>query len=374
MLFKTAKIITAIFFLLNSLSLAFADSYEIKKVDCEYFSEGVKVFIEVSSKVTYVPRKLTSPPRLLVVFYPAKISFPQNEIKLKENKFVEKIRLNQETHNSVNIVLDLKDEEYTSNIFFEGPSQLVIDLKSPGRDIIAELLGGEVSPLVPQKKKLQRIILDPGHGGEDPGAIGSGGLKEKEVTLAVAKELAELLKKELGVEVYLTREDDRFISLEKRAELANQWKGDIFISIHANAGFNKKARGVETFFNSRYPQGEGAVEVAARENTSGEASDNISPEAKIILWDMIQARYHRESNELSHIVQKRLSEASGLEDRGVKSAGFYVLRGVAMPAVLVEIGFISNPAEERKLKNKEFRKKIAQGILKGIKDYMEKNQ
>jgi len=376
MLFKSAKIIGGLFFLISYVSLAFAGSYEIKKVDYDVLPENTKVFVEISSEVGYTATELVSDltlsshPKLKVIFYPAKLIFPQKEIKLKENEFIQHIRLNQETLNSVNMVLDLTNKEYTYNIYPDGPSRMVIDLKSPEKDTIADLLRGENTPLIPEKKKARRIILDPGHGGKDPGAIGSAGLKEKEVTLKVADDLAKLLKKESGVEVYLTREKDQFISLDRRVELANQWKGDIFISIHANAGFNKVAHGVETFFNSKHPYGEGATEVAKRENK--ELSDNISPEAEMILWDMLQTRYRQESNELSHIVQKRLSEATGLEDRGTKSAGFYVLRGVAMPAILVEIGFISNPVEERKLKNEDFRKKIVQGIFKGIKEYMER--
>lgn len=378
MLFKLAKIIAGLFFLISYVSIAFANSYEIKKVNYEVLPGSTKVFVEVSSQVGYIATKLVSDltpsshPKLKVVFYPANLTFSQKEIKLKKNKFIQQIRLNQETPNSVNVILDLTNKEYTYNIYPDGPSRMVIDLKSPGKDIIADLLRGESSPLIPKKKKIPRIILDPGHGGEDPGAIGPSGLKEKDINLKVAEELAKLLRKKLGVEVYLTREKDQFVSLDRRAELANQWKGDLFISIHTNAGFNKVAHGVETFFNSKYPYGEGATAVAERENKQISISDNISPEAKMILWDMLQTRYRKKSNELAHIIQKRLSETTGLDDRGTKSAGFYVLRGVAMPAILVEIGFISNPLEERKLKTESFRKKIVQGIFEGIKDYMER--
>ena len=241
MLFKSVKIIGGLFFLISCVSLAFAGSYEIKKVDYEALPGSTKVFVEISSEVGYVATELVSDltpsshPKLKVVFYPAKLTFPQREIKLKENEFIEQVRLNQETLNSVNMVLDLTDKEYTYNIYPDGPSRMVIDLKSPGKDIIADLLRGESSPSISEKKKVWRIIIDAGHGGKDPGAIGSTGLKEKEVTLKVAEELTKLLKKESGVEVYLTREKDQYVSLDRRAELANQWEGDLFISIHANA-------------------------------------------------------------------------------------------------------------------------------------------
>ncbi|MCK4418586.1 N-acetylmuramoyl-L-alanine amidase, partial [Candidatus Aerophobetes bacterium] len=193
---------------------------------------------------------------------------------------------------------------------------------------------------------------------------------EKDVVLAVAKELAKLLEEEPGVKVYLTRRDDTFYSLNQRTEMANQLGGDIFISIHANATlYNKEASGVETFFNSRYSYGEGAEAVAATENVFL-GSEDVSEEAKAIFWDLIQDRYRNESNDLSYLVQEELSETTGLENRGVKSAPFYVLRGAAMPAILVEIGFISNPWEERKLKGEDFRKRIALGIFKGLKAYL----
>ena len=153
--------------------------------------------------------------------------------------------------------------------------------------------------------------------------------------------------------------------------MANQIGANIFISIHANAAPSRKATGVETFVNSMYAEDKEAALVALRENEPAE-SEGISREAEALLWDMIQDKYKSESNDLAHSIQKRLSEASGLEDRGVKKAPFSVLRGAAMPAVLVEIGFISNPWEESKLKKDDFRKKIAQGILDGLKDYLKK--
>jgi len=221
------------------------------------------------------------------------------------------------------------------------------------------------------KESIYIVVLDPGHGGKDPGAIGRDtGLKAKEVTLQVAKLVAGFLNKEVGIRVYLTRNTDRYLSLDRRTEIANQLGGDMFVSIHVNSGYRRRATGVETFFNSRYSYGEGAEEVAARENRPL-GSENVPDEAKLIIWDLIQDEYRSESNDLAHIVQKEMVQTAGREDRGVKSAGFYVLKGAAMPAILVEIGFLSNASEERMLGKEDFREKIALGIFRGLKRYYE---
>ncbi len=374
---KISKILIPLSFLVlvASSTQAYQD-YGIGKVDFYSYPTYTRIILQVSGEVGYVVRDLTSPPRLLIDLYPAKLNSFERKIDIKDG-FIRQLRLSQDSTHVTKVVLDLTNFEYTYNIFYlKSPHRLVIEVKSPKKDPIADLLKPREFPyyspesVSEENRRVYKVILDPGHGGEDPGAIGPTGLKEKDITLAVTLEVADLLREEAGIDVYLTRTDDCFISLDLRTEVANQWGGDLFVSIHANAAFNQKASGIETFFNSRYPYGEGAVAVAARENAPLGA-DDVSGEVKAILWDLVQNRYRNESNELSHFVQRQLCQATYLEDRGVKSAGFYVLRGAAMPAILVEIGFISNPWEEQKLRKAEFRKKIAQGIFRGIKDYLE---
>ncbi len=373
--------ISKILILLASL-LLFASSakayqdYGVEKVGFHSYLTYTRIVLEISGEVGYIVRDLTSPPRLLINLYPAKLTSFERKIDIKD-RFIRGLRLSQDSKHVTRVVLDLTNFESTYNIFsLKGPHRLVIEVKSPKKDPIADLLKPQGFPYYSREsvseeyRRVYKVILDAGHGGEDPGAIGPTGLKEKDVALAVTLEVANLLKEEAGIDIYLTRTDDSFIHLDLRTELANQWGGDLFVSIHANAAFNQKASGIETFFNSRYPYGEGAAAVAARENTSLGA-DDVSGEIKAILWDLVQNRYRDESNELSHFVQRQLCQAIDVEDRGVKSAGFYVLRGAAMPAILVEIGFISNPWEEQKLRKGEFRKKIARGIFRGIKDYLE---
>lgn len=387
---KAAKVLLFLScFLLYAYSAKALQSYEVGNITYKSLPTHTQIIIKKTAQTDYLsPRELTSPPRLLINLFPAvfltsqgraEVGY-QEEIRVGDS-FVQGVRLKQEHESVLQVVIDLAITEYTYNISSEDPESLLIDIRGPrddsDKDLIVELLKKiESSPSIPstsskQTGKAFKIVLDPGHGGDDPGAVGPSGLKEKDVVLAVAKELASLLKKEAGIEVYLTREDDRFLYLDQRPGIANQIGANIFISIHANAAPSRDATGVETFVNSIYAEGIGAELVAATENRPP-GSEDISWEAKAILWDMVQDKYESESNDLSHSIQKRLSEATGLEDRGVKKAPFYVLRGADMPAILVEIGFISNPWEERKLKNDDFRKKIAQGILDGLKDYLKK--
>ncbi len=387
---KAIRVLLFLFcFLLCAYPTKALQNYEVGNIRYKSFSTHTQIIIEKTAQTDCLPaRELTSPPRLLINLFPAVLLTSQGRAEVGYEKeiavgdsFIQAVRLKQEHESVLQVVIDLSISEYTYNISSEEPDSLVIDIRGPrddsDKDSVVDLLKKiELSPSIssvsPEKKgKVFKIVLDPGHGGDDPGAIGPSGLKEKDVVLAVAKELASLLEKEPGIEVHLTREKDLFLYLYGRTEMANQIGGNIFISIHANAAPSRKATGVETFVNSMYVEGKGAELVAARENAPSRSEDT-SWEAAAILWDMVQNKYKSESNDLAHSIQKRLSEATGLEDRGVKKAPFSVLRGAAMPAVLVEIGFISNPWEESELKKDDFRKKIAQGILDGLKDYLKK--
>lgn len=217
------------------------------------------------------------------------------------------------------------------------------------------------------------IVIDPGHGGEDPGAIGKSGIKEKQITLGVAKALKKKLEATLSARVILTRTDDTYLPLEERTAIANREGADVFISIHANAAKRKKAAGVETFFLSLEASDNEAQMTAAIENevirldeaTHGAPTDDI----QAILWDLTQTKAHHESARLAEVMNENLVRATGGGDRGVKQAPFIVLMGATMPAVLVEIGFISNPKEERKLSRTSGQSQIAAAISRGIKGF-----
>jgi len=222
---------------------------------------------------------------------------------------------------------------------------------------------------------LKTIIIDPGHGGEDTGAVGPTGIKEKDLTLAVAKKLKDVLSKRYTGSIILTREDDTYIPLENRTMIANENRGDLFISIHTNAAFRKGANGVETYFLSFDASDDDARRVAAFENTvpdlGWKSESRDTDNLKAILMDMTQTEYLNESSQFAEIIQNNLFLVLGGENRGVKQAPFFVLMGTAMPAVLIEIGFITNPADEKKLASNGVQEMIAGSIAKSITSFDE---
>ena len=219
--------------------------------------------------------------------------------------------------------------------------------------------------------KIGRIVIDPGHGGHDPGTRGPTGLTEKELVLDVALRLKKLIEGKLESEVILTRDTDKFVPLEERTAIANKQAADLFISLHANASRQRWVRGVETFYLS-FTRSKTSLEVAARENASSQESVNRLQDMirKIALNDMAE-----ESEEFARVIQSsmynRLRKVSWQKNRGVKKAPFVVLIGADMPAVLAEISFITNPKDESLLKKGEHRQRIAEALYGGIARYVE---
>ncbi|MBI5562190.1 MAG: N-acetylmuramoyl-L-alanine amidase [Deltaproteobacteria bacterium] len=222
--------------------------------------------------------------------------------------------------------------------------------------------GGASAPFV--------VVIDPGHGGDDFGAVGKKGAAEKTINLGVALKVAEGLERHPGVSVLLTRSDDTFVPLRERAAFANAVGADVFISIHSNASVSRKAAGVETFFLSADATDGDAADIAAVENAvvtpAGTPEAQQTDDLKSILYDLTRTEANHESSTLAESVQVSLLHAAGKENRGVKQAPFAVLCGAVMPAALVEIGFISNPAEERRLSSKDEQARIAASIAEGV--------
>ena len=220
--------------------------------------------------------------------------------------------------------------------------------------------------------KIGKIVIDPGHGGQDTGTIGPNGLKEKDLVLEVGRRLGKLLETRLGAEVVYTRKDDTFIPLETRTAIANQQRADLFISIHANSSQDPAARGVETYYLN-FTSSPDALEVAARENAVSEKSiyelqDLVK---KIALKEKIE-----ESREFAADVQQSLhsglsAKNPGIRNRGVKKAPFIVLIGANMPSILAEISFVSNPSDEHRLETSEYRQRIAESLYRGIAKYVD---
>jgi N-acetylmuramoyl-L-alanine amidase len=224
----------------------------------------------------------------------------------------------------------------------------------------------------PRPDRFDTVVIDPGHGGDDHGACGARGLLEKDLVLDVTLRLAKRLEAR-GFDVALTRRDDRFVPLEERTSIANDARGDLFISIHANASRVQNARGIETFFVSLEASDEAAQRIANLENRAFGGSDVVAKIAEDpllgILGDLIATEYLMESQEFAGLVQGKLANS---RSRGVKQAPFVVLMGVQMPAALVEIGFLTNPADERGLHSSTERDRLADGLAGAVGEFAER--
>jgi len=220
--------------------------------------------------------------------------------------------------------------------------------------------------------RFDTVVIDAGHGGQDEGAKGPGGALEKDVVLDVGRRLAEALEDE-GLRVVMTRSADEFVSLEKRTYIANDARGDLFVSIHANAAKSTSIRGTETFFLSLEATDEAARRVAERENQAFSATLPLARAADdplvAILGDLIATEHLKESQEFARLAQGRLAEIDPQASRGVKQALFVVLSGVQMPASLVEIGFITNGRDEGELSSRRGRRSIASALAAAVLEF-----
>ena len=231
-------------------------------------------------------------------------------------------------------------------------------------------LGGDRSLTRVLGLKVGRVVIDPGHGGGDTGTIGPGGLKEKDLVLAVSLRLKELLEERLSTDVVVTRSTDKFVPLEERTAIANQLDADLFISIHANSSRNRKISGVETFFLN-FASSPDEREVASRENAGSQK--NIR-DLENLLKQIALGDYNEESRDLAHTVQKSLysemkDHRRSFRNRGVKRAPFIVLINLNMPGILTEIGFLSNPSDETYFKNRPGQTQVAEALYQGIEEY-----
>lgn len=228
---------------------------------------------------------------------------------------------------------------------------------------------------------IRRIVIDPGHGGKDPGAVGSKRTFEKNITLSIAHGLGEKLRKDLGIDVVYTRTNDTFIGLGRRARIAREADGDLFISLHCNAGYRRAAGGIEVYFLSE-AKTTAAAEAAERENAALELEEDSIEEEDLstlrgIALEILSGQFLKESQDLAASIRGRMTRRfKQMDDRGVKQANFYVMRGTmgAMPSVLVEMGFISNPAEEKLLKTARFQKDMADAIFEGIRAFKQEHE
>ncbi|MCI4398898.1 MAG: N-acetylmuramoyl-L-alanine amidase [Acidobacteria bacterium] len=265
-----------------------------------------------------------------------------------------------------------------------------LDLRNPERLVILLKGGGQVTPSVPPEPPAAQggeaepqagrpskaanqflVVIDPGHGGGDTGAIGKGGLQEKDVALAISQKLAAVLEKS-GVTTLLTRSTDIYVPLAQRTAIANYNRADVFISIHLNASPASSAKGSETYFMSREATDLWSRQVAEKENAAPPGIEGGST-LTMVLWNLAQTQYIVESQALAASIQGRLNQLLGTQERGVRQAPFVVLEGAQMPAVLVEVAFLSNPGEASQINDPAFQDQVTEQIAKSILEFKAQN-
>jgi N-acetylmuramoyl-L-alanine amidase len=248
-----------------------------------------------------------------------------------------------------------------------NPFRLVLDLQARKSGRNAGSVSGE-------KRQDERtiIVIDPGHGGVEDGAVGRSGLREKDVTLDLARRLRQSLRAaDANINVVLTRDEDRLVGLDERTAIANHNKADLFFSIHVNAAPRSSAKGAETYYLSATATDDEARNAAALENRSPSGTSSIDTSGlEMVLWDLAQNQHLAASSALAESMQRHLNELCGTRDRGVKQAPFRVLMGATMPAVLVEVGFITNEGEEEKLQTPEYRDQIVDAMVGAVQDFL----
>lgn len=362
-IFRNAVILLLIFypsFLIASAEIA------VKGIRYWSSSDYTRVVVDLSEHVEFSKNRITNPDRLYLDLLHSKII---QEIKTNlpiGDGILKAVRAGQFNNDTVRVVLDLEDIAYFNTFTLDNPARLVIDVY------------GKKKITKPDTVVIERkIVIDSGHGGHDPGAVGPSGLYEKDIVLDIAKKLKKILLVNPLNKVFLTRETDVFIPLEERTAIANKKNADLFVSIHANANPRRRARGIETYLLN-WTNDEEAMKVAARENAiSLKKMKELNSQMDvltIIKSDLMRANKRDESIKLAHYIQKSMvstlnNESKNIVDLGIKQALFYVLFGAKMPSVLIEVSFISNPEEERLLSMESYRTRIAESIAEGINKY-----
>lgn len=357
--------------LLFSFSLAsdsVSEPIEVKGIR-QWTSKGyTRVVVDLSAPADFIKNRISNPDRLYFDLKNSRISKEINTTLPVGDGILKTVRAGQFNQDTVRVVLDLEEIKDFKAFILGEPAQLIIDVygKKPVKTKDISL-------------SMKTVVLDPGHGGHDPGAVGPRGLYEKDVALDIALKLKKILSKKENLKVYLTRGKDIFIPLVERTAFANSKHADLFISIHANASPTRKARGIETYLLN-WTNDEESMRVAARENAISlkkmkEETNKYRDEVEMILSDLKRDIKRDESLKLANYVQQSIVSTldgrySNINDLGVKSALFYVLFGAKMPSILAEVSFINNPIEERLLKKEAYRENIAKAIAKGIDTYI----
>jgi len=361
-------------------------------------TDYTRVVIDMTGKATFEKRwlrrdpSLGKPPRLFIDIHHSKTHKSVPRVIKPKDSFLRSIRWGYNRPGVTRVVLDTDKVKDFTVFRMTEPHKIIIDLSSKdlhdGKSKIASnpytSTNSKVKPYTKVTNannnkitlaatmglKIRKVVIDPGHGGKDPGAT-YGRLKEKDIVLDIGKKLYRKLRTVKGLKVYMTRDKDVFIPLEERTAFANRVNADIFVSLHVNASRNRRSYGVETFVLN-ITNDKSALEVAAKENM---ATAKSMGDLQGILKDILMNSKLEESLILADYTQRKLF--GGLyrtrhANRGVKQAPFYVLVGAKMPSILIEMGFLSNRSEAKKLSSRNYREKISNSIYKGLKEYIRK--
>jgi N-acetylmuramoyl-L-alanine amidase len=356
--------------------------------------DQTRVMLDLSREAKFEVHRLKenplkgTPVRIYVDILGAKLALGSRDTLPVDDGVLRQVRVGQYSADVVRVVLDMNALRAHNAFIIPEPTQLVIDIfgqgaqKAPAKEVAMRGEPASQKPVTVAKKAdppasgggLRKIVLDPGHGGKDPGAIGVGGVAEKDLVLSIARKLARKVKAELGVQVVLTRNDDRYVPLEDRSAMANKEDADLFISLHMNASANDEARGIETYYLDNTTD-EAAIRLAARENRTSRT--NIS-DLQFILSDMTQNMKLEDSITLAHRLQGALVGGMGkvmadVKDLGVKKALFHVLVGARMPSVLVEMFFITHRIEGRAMSREDYQDAMVDALFEGIQKFGQTN-
>lgn len=382
--------------------------------DLRYWSteESTRIVVELNDFVEYKFDFLSRPKRLYFDLFTSRLGGSLDGGANYEvgDQVVARVRIGQNRSTKSRMVLDLLDDVAYDVSWLANPPRLVIELRgktpkapaptdepqvilaraeSPSPKPVANSTaasrmaaasfappkaaeGGSRSLIRALGLKISRVVIDAGHGGHDTGSIGPSGLREKDVTLDVALRLGQLIEDELHAEVLFTRDNDSYPELRDRTRMANDSGADLFISIHANSVKTRSVRGVETFYLN-FTTDPWAMKVAARENA---ASSSTIHELEDLLGKIAKKDHIEESSQFASKVQSALyaglaENTPGLRNRGVRKAPMIVLIGAKMPAILAEIGFLSNPTDEKLLKTSKYRQQVAESIFAGVRNYVD---
>ena len=288
----------------------------------------------------------------------------------RDSRYMYNLKVHQVENNTGQISMRLKRNitEWTHKIEY-NPTRIQISIK----DVNFEMDTAPAKPVLGPDDKIDVIVIDPGHGGDDYGAIGQKGTKEKDVVLDISKKLASLIRKDKKFKVVMTRDRDKTLTLEDRAKIANDAGADLFVSIHANASPKRQARGWNVFFLAP-ALNDSARSAALLENGFflQQSSERGGDPLEMIISDMLQTEFQAESHDFAQMVDREFRRRLDTPARGIDQAGFFVLNKVFTPSVLIESAFISNKGEEKKLKDKKYQERVAQGLYEAIKRFKAK--